>query len=273
MKIIHLLLGKANPDRMNGVNKVVHQLVVAQHKLGLDVALWGLTKNTTAAVYQRPVPTRLFHDFGPWQPLAEQLIQATMALPAGTVFHLHGAYTRQIYMVARLLKRQAIPYMFTPHGAYNTLAMRKNHWLKLAYGCLFERRLVRGAGMVHLIGQSEVTATRRAFGRINTVLIPNGQALPGQQPLKPPSLKSVNCLNFGFLGRIDMHTKGLDLLLKGFAQFMSNVQVNSRLTIVGDGADLPALKKLAQHLNISQYVVFTGALYGQAKTDAHKGHR
>ena len=28
MKIIHIVLGKANPNRMNGVNKVVHNLAL-----------------------------------------------------------------------------------------------------------------------------------------------------------------------------------------------------------------------------------------------------
>jgi hypothetical protein len=30
MEIVHLILGKANPDRMNGVNKVVYQLATYQ---------------------------------------------------------------------------------------------------------------------------------------------------------------------------------------------------------------------------------------------------
>jgi len=268
MKIIHLLLGKANPDRMNGVNKAVHQLAVAQHKLGYDVALWGLTRDTQAAVYQRPIPTVLYPDFGPLQPLAERLREAILTMPQPVIFHLHGAFTRQIYMVARLLTKKGIGYAFTPHGAYNTMAMHKNRWLKWAYGWLFERRLLRGAGMVHLIGHSEVEATLQHIGPLPTVLVPNGQALPAHQGLLPGTLKSGSCLTFGFLGRLTAHTKGLDLLLQGYALFVANTQVNSQLVIIGDGADRAMLQQLARRLGLVGQVQFAGALYGQAKTDA-----
>ena len=43
MKIIHVVLGKANPNRMNGVNKVAHNLATIQKKLSIDVEIIGLT--------------------------------------------------------------------------------------------------------------------------------------------------------------------------------------------------------------------------------------
>ena len=43
MKIIHVVLGKANPNRMNGVNKVAHSLATTQKLLGHDVTIFGLT--------------------------------------------------------------------------------------------------------------------------------------------------------------------------------------------------------------------------------------
>ena len=50
MKIIHLVLGKANPNRMNGVNKVAHYHAEYLHKLGHEVEIWGLTSTPTAPV-------------------------------------------------------------------------------------------------------------------------------------------------------------------------------------------------------------------------------
>ena len=46
MEIIHIVLGKANPDRMNGVNKVVYQLATKQADFGEKVAVWGITNDT-----------------------------------------------------------------------------------------------------------------------------------------------------------------------------------------------------------------------------------
>lgn len=60
MEIIHLILGKANPDRMNGVNKVVFQLASQQAAAGRKVAVWGITKDTTHNYGARNFETQLF---------------------------------------------------------------------------------------------------------------------------------------------------------------------------------------------------------------------
>ena len=60
MKIIHLILGKANPERMNGVNKVVHALATQQHRAGADVAVWGITADLSDNYPAREFATRLF---------------------------------------------------------------------------------------------------------------------------------------------------------------------------------------------------------------------
>lgn len=49
MKIVHILLGSADPETMNRVNKVVHYLATEQLRTGNDMEVWGLTKN-----WQRP---------------------------------------------------------------------------------------------------------------------------------------------------------------------------------------------------------------------------
>ena len=50
MKIIHAVLGKANPDRMNGVNKVAHQLAKTQQGMGHEVTVWGIASSLEHAV-------------------------------------------------------------------------------------------------------------------------------------------------------------------------------------------------------------------------------
>ena len=60
MKIIHLVLGKANPDRMNGVNKVAHNLAAFQFRRGHDVEIWGITPTPEDVPRDREYPIRLF---------------------------------------------------------------------------------------------------------------------------------------------------------------------------------------------------------------------
>ena len=60
MGLIHLVLGKANPARMNGVNKVVFQLASRQAASGRDVQIWGITKDQKHNYEERDVETTLF---------------------------------------------------------------------------------------------------------------------------------------------------------------------------------------------------------------------
>ena len=63
MKIIHLVLGKANPERMNGVNKVVHQLAKTQATLGQKVSVWGIANDLIPNYPIRNFKTVLFQQY------------------------------------------------------------------------------------------------------------------------------------------------------------------------------------------------------------------
>ena len=53
MEIIHLVMGKANPQRMNGVNKVVYQLATKQAEAGIKVQVWGFTKDLSKKLWSK----------------------------------------------------------------------------------------------------------------------------------------------------------------------------------------------------------------------------
>jgi len=60
MRIIHLVLGKANPERMNGVNKVAFNLASTQSELGWEVTLWGIANTLEVNYPARNFNTRIF---------------------------------------------------------------------------------------------------------------------------------------------------------------------------------------------------------------------
>ena len=45
MKILHFILGKANPDRANGVNQVIYGLAKYQRLAGHEVFVIGISKS------------------------------------------------------------------------------------------------------------------------------------------------------------------------------------------------------------------------------------
>ncbi|MFK7757415.1 MAG: glycosyltransferase [Flavobacteriales bacterium] len=266
LQIIHVVLGKANPDRMNGVNKVVNSLAQHQLMLGRKASVWGITKTPTHNYPPREYETILFKDIGKFK-ISPELKSATGLLKNKPVIvHFHGGFIPQFYFIAKLLVENNVPYVFTPHGAFNTVALQRSKWKKKIYITLLEKYVVKHAQHVHLIGESEIHGTRKTFGDVPHTLIPNGQH---ESCNKTHILSKIGKTApvFGFVGRLDLHTKGLDTLVQGFADYCHNTNKNSELRIVGDGPDRAKLEKLAQKLGLDSQMKFLGAKYGREKDE------
>jgi glycosyltransferase involved in cell wall biosynthesis len=264
VQVIHFVMGKANPDRMNGVNKVVHHLAEHQAAAGAHVRIWGLTHTPDDPLPKRTVTTRLFQNLG-WFRLDPSLRSALAALAGGgTVIHIHGGFIPQFSIAARLMVRHGIPFIYTPHGAHNRVAMERSAWKKRVYIPLFEAYLVRHARCLHFIGESEVAGSELVFGKRTHVLIPNGEYMPAA-PLQARSRDAGGHTTFGTVGRLDMHTKGLDKLLEGFAEFIRSAPAGGMLWLVGDGPDRGRLERMADRLGIREKVIFHGPRFGAEK--------
>lgn len=261
IKIIHLVLGKANPQRMNGVNRVVHQLACTQAELGQEVSIWGIANDLVTNYPERKCSTVLFQQYKSKR-LCPQLKQAIQNLSPNHVFHIHGAFILEFYQVAKLLTEREIPYIYTPHGAFAKAAMRKNKWVKKIYFQLLEKYLIKNAKTVQLLGEDEYNHLGEMTQRGERALIPNGMDF--KQIPEDLAPKNKEILTFGFCGRLDTYHKGLDLLLKGFQQFLEKGG-KAKLELIGDGKDRPALEKLAVDLGIRAHITFHGALFGLKK--------
>lgn len=262
MEIVHVVLGKANPARMNGVNKVVNELATQQVLDGECVSLWGITRDPTHNYPDRNYTTALFlAGRNPFR-LDRKLLQALDAVPPNTVFHLHGGFIPVFYSLAKALHKRQIPFIFTAHGSYNTIALERSSWRKKIYFRLFESRLLTFARAVHCLGRSEVDGVQAIYPGARTALIPYGFGLAqitAQQPDTSPFI-------LGFCGRIDIYTKGLDLLLPAFQCFLRKIP-DAALWIIGDSKKRASLEEMARQLGIGNNVIFWGSRYGQEKLD------
>lgn len=260
MKIIHIVLGKANPNRMNGVNKVVHQLTMAQHATGMEVEIWGITPQLDTPVLTRPFTTRLFkqqrwpfhHD--------PKLRTALKQEGQNLVIHFHGGFIPVFAGIAKQCRRLGIPYFVTAHGAYNTIAMHKSGHKKRFYFTFIESVFLKHSRAVHCIGASELEALNNLLPEAHGALIPNGHDL---ENLKKCSTTPAKPFSFGFCGRLRAHTKGLDILLAAFADYSQKEE--GKLVIIGDGEDRENLEAMAKELGLGERVQFLGARYGEEK--------
>jgi glycosyltransferase involved in cell wall biosynthesis len=260
MEVIHVVLGKANPDRMNGVNKVVHQLATNQVHAGFNVKVWGITANPIHDYPAREYHTELFQASKIPFTIGKALKTAVSKVNSQTVFHLHGGFIPAMYALAKHLFKNSIPFIFTPHGSYNTVAMKTSSLRKKIYFHLFEKRLLKKASKIHSLGQSEIIGLNEIFKNNKSVLIPYGF----ERIAFGPDSVSHDQFVIGFCGRIDIYTKGLAELFRGFEKF-NRVYTDSKLWIIGDGPERIKLENLARELNIRDAVIFHGSKYGDEK--------
>lgn len=259
MEIIHIVLGKANPDRLNGVNKVVYNLATEQQKAGKMVQLWGITSDLMHNYPSRNFKTLLFKaEKNPFRIntiLKQQILEHQSA-----VFHFHGGWIPVFYSLSKFLAKHQIKFVITPHGAYNSIAMERSQLRKTIYFNLFEKHLIKKAYKTHSIGQSEVDGLKKLMPTSSSYLLPYG--FETEQTIKTTK---NNEFTIGFVGRIDMHTKGLDLLLEAFYNFQKKVK-NTKLWIIGNGKDLIKMEKFIHEKQLKN-VVFWGKKFGNEKDE------
>lgn len=262
MKIIHFILGKANPDRMNGVNKVVNNLATTQHTLGYNVEVWGITDNLNHDYPERNYKTLLFKKGKNPFFINREIRKKINEEKDKTIFHLHGGFIPQYYTFSLILKRKKIPYIITSHGSYNKEALNKNKKTKYWYFIFLEKTIIKGAKHVHFIGKSEYEYVKTKVKKINRILIPNGQKLFSLNN-KAQNEKLI----FGFCGRLNMNVKGLDILFKGYGDFIKKTKIKTELWIIGSGDDFDNLIQLAYDNGIHDKVKFFGSKYGKEKNE------
>jgi glycosyltransferase involved in cell wall biosynthesis len=258
MEIVHVVLGKANPERMNGVNKVVNELASQQVKAGFNVSVWGMAADLEHNYPNRNYTTKLFLKAKFPFSFSSEIKEAILKMDFDTVFHLHGGFIPQLFVFSRFLYDNNIPYVFTPHGAYNTVATNKNKVVKTIYRHFFEAKMLRKASTIHVLGESEVYGLKKWHIETPVKVIPYGYATNVRTEV---ILDSHKPFVVGFCGRIDIITKGLDALLEGFKRFHKD-KPESELWIIGSGSELGKLRAMINTLGITDQVVLHGAKYG-----------
>ena len=189
------------------------------------------------------------------------------------IIHLHNVRTYQNIIIHHYARKYNIPYVLQAHGSLPRIMSKKR--LKQVYDTLWGYRLLEDASRVIAVTETEVEQYRgMGISEDKIEIIPNGIDLSEFDNL-PQWGKFRRKYGLGsdqriilYLGRIHK-IKGLDLLVKAFAD-LSKPLNNIKLVIVGpDDGYLPSLKKLIAHLEISAKVLFTGPLYGQEKLKAY----
>jgi glycosyltransferase involved in cell wall biosynthesis len=265
MRIVHILLGKVNPDTLNGVSKSAHWMATYQVRLGHDVEVWGLTDSTTLTPRAREYTMRIFPITRFRFTLSREVKEAINALRPGTWVHFHSVFCPEFSGIARVLGGRGLHYGVTPHGGYSPGVMKKNPWKKSLYVGLRERRYVAGARWVQALAAAEMKDILAMAPNVRVGWIPNGQQLDLLAGIEVPRMAAEHPI-VGYCGRLSIDQKGLDLLLPGFSAYKRNGG-RGQLWLIGDDVDRSAVERMAAEGGFGSDIRFFGAMTGTAKLE------
>lgn len=266
---------------VSSVSRKAGGLFESVRKLGQNLFIQGVNVNVYS-VYDEftasdisawlPLQTNLFKIWGPASFSFSPKLFASFIRSKADINHVHGLWMfPSIVNLGSHLQRKK-PYVVSPHGMLDQWAIRNSAWKKRFAGLIYENRHLGKATCIRSLCAAETEAIRNYGLRLPVCQIPNGVDLVEDDCTSPPPwqgklLKGKKILLY--LGRIHPK-KGLINLLKGWAKVI-NAEKEWHLVIAGwdQSGHVDELKSLAKNLCIESHILFTGPLFGQAKSAAY----
>jgi glycosyltransferase involved in cell wall biosynthesis len=285
------LWGRCNPDSANGTDKTVYYVASAQAAAGHEVDIFSINDKPPIPVpgcEVKSYPVRRLPIPAGNGRLQELLLsRSPLNLPPAlavdligwrpTIVHFHSVHLPPAIRLARQVRNHGIPYCVSLHGGLAVAAQRRGRLAKRVFAALFERRFLNNAAFIHAVSAADVEGARAYGARNRFVLAPNCID-PAVMPddidrtlLRRRVPAFARRRLFTYVGRLDPDQKGLDLLLRAWADACSGHNVG--LVLVGPDwrGGQTQLQALADSLGILDSVAFFGPVSGKEKWDVLAG--
>ncbi|MGH9890418.1 MAG: glycosyltransferase [bacterium] len=176
------------------------------------------------------------------------------------VLVLHGGWVMGNIIAGRASARSGVPFLVTAHGVYNTWVLDRRRRYKSLWNRLFERRHLNRALGVHVFFPEERAGLARMNVASPLVVAPNGV------PKLPPATWDGGSGGYLlWLGRYEVQTKGLDLLLQALALTPPPERPPLRLHGPDWRGGKSMVAKLVRDLGLDRWVTVGDPIYGDAK--------
>jgi len=254
MRILHVASFRSDLSEPNGAANSSMRLAWNQAKLSRDVVAellnvndWTLFRCEDSSNFmQCRLQTR--NDIIKYIKLAD-------------VVHFNAVYPFRFILVARECRRASVKYIISPRGNLMRTSMKKGYVKKKLGERLFYKKFIICSDHLHFL-TSEEAQNSKSFGKPFSI-ISNSVDVPAKfsKPLLEP-------LVFGFLGRLDIYHKGLDLLIKGVASISSLLRERKAKVVIA-GSDHRGgynyLKAKIAKLGVKDLISLEGPVYRMEK--------
>jgi glycosyltransferase involved in cell wall biosynthesis len=182
---------------------------------------------------------------------------------------LNGIFMPAVSLLARHLHRRGIHYIAAPHDPYHPEIFRKRSFIKWPYWYLLERPMLRQAAAIQILDERHEQYLRRLSVDNAVIALPNGY-MPIEAE-REPTVPDPGEPRLLFLGRMDSHNKGLDLLLRAFSKIAAGTGM--KLTLQGPNTgDRGSLEKQAKALIGKDQISFENVDFTRTSSDVISGH-
>lgn len=224
-----------------GVANAVQALALAQGRLGADVWIAGL--ECDAPIYGPAIPDRGV-EITAWTArrslgrgamkvhLMDRLVRQRLEAVRPDVVHAHAEFNPDNWWTPHLWR---CPLVLTPHGAYHPAVLERGPRRKRIYLAVAHRLLYQHVDAFHALNPAEQRDISAALPRVRTFYVPHGPSPSVEIAMRHHAAKPRRGgpIRFMFVGRLDVRTKGLDVLVKAFAHAVAGTSRKATLTLVG----------------------------------------
>ena len=250
MKILHI--GKFNQDRANGIRTVLPNHIAEQAKYE-EI----LFQNVLPYILE-DIPYQVLFNKKGW-PFNIKDKAGNSFIPDLVIFH--GFYHFEMIKLSKVLIRKKIPYIIVPHGSLTKKAQSIKRLKKIAGNVVFFNRFLKKARAIQFLSQAEYDNSKVKNDKfIGT----NGCILPSKQK----QLFNTDKLRFVYVGRLEYHIKGLDILLDAFKLLMdSPYKDKCELHIYGPDyqGQYAYVKQMIAERSLGEIVTLNSAVFGVDK--------
>jgi glycosyltransferase involved in cell wall biosynthesis len=264
-------VGTFKHDSADGTDKTVAGLVSWLPQHGFDVEVWQLARGETR------IRSSVVDGVTVWHLPAHHAPRNMLLGAPSPARHFARERSARVDLVhfhsglipdhVDLASQVVAPYVIAPNGMYMAANLHGRYWwFKQAWLRLRERPFIRGAHLLHAVSEAELLALRRAFPRSTLALIPN--ALDFDRIPNVAAMRRSDSPVLLYLGRLGVEQKGLDLLLRGFGQYLQRTgDAATRLVLVGPDyrGGQRELTDMIARLHLGSRVEIREPVFGPAK--------